>query len=167
MVIAEIRNKSVRKKKMRTEEETFVSKKMTFSWFRDIYNAASSFYATIMGDKVADLDTWLETYGKSPIKELQSFVYGIKTDLKAVQNAITLGTSNGIVKGFVNKLKAVKRVMYGRASLHLLKKKRSSAIYPSTKLRKNQFVYRILFLFIKTTQPCRSLLFIYTIPDYH
>ena len=121
--IAHIVDKSVRKKKMRTEEETFVSKMMTFSWFRDIYNAASSFYATIMGDEVADLDTWLETYGKSPIKELQSFVYGIKTDLKAVQNAITLDTSNGIVEGFVNKLKAVKRVMYGRASLHLLKRK--------------------------------------------
>ena len=121
--IAHIVDKSVRKKKMRTEEETFVSKMMTFSWFRDIYNAASSFYATIMGDEVADLDTWLETYGKSPIRELQSFVYGIKTDLKAVQNAITLDTSNGIVEGFVNKLKAVKRVMYGRASLHLLKRK--------------------------------------------
>lgn len=44
-------------------------------------------------------------------------------DLKAVRNAIALDTSNGIVEGFVNKLKAVKRVMYGRASLDLLKRK--------------------------------------------
>ena len=44
-------------------------------------------------------------------------------DLKAVRNAITLDTSNGIVEGFVNKLKAVKRVMFGRASLDLLKRK--------------------------------------------
>lgn len=34
-------------------------------------------------------------------------------DLKAVQNAIAMDTSNGIVEGYVNKLKAVKRTMYG------------------------------------------------------
>ncbi|MBQ9661344.1 MAG: transposase, partial [Bacteroidales bacterium] len=88
-----------------------------------IYDAAASFYATIMGDDVNDLDTWLEKYGKSPIQELRSFAYGIRMDLKAVRNAIALDTSNGIVEGFVNKLKAVKRVMYGRASLDLLKRK--------------------------------------------
>ena len=38
-------------------------------------------------------------------------------DLKAARNAIALNTSNSIVEGFVNKLKAVKRIMYGWASL--------------------------------------------------
>ena len=121
--IAHIVDKSIRKKKMVKDEVTLVEKMMSFGWFRDIYNAASSFYATIMGDDVDDLDTWLEKYGKSPIHELRSFAYGIKMDLKAVRNAIALDTSNGIVEGFVNKLKAVKRVMYGRASLDLLKRK--------------------------------------------
>ncbi len=59
----------------------------------------------------------------SLFKELRSFAYGIRMDLKAVRNAIALDTSNGIVEGFVNKLKAVKRVMFGRASLDLLKRK--------------------------------------------
>ena len=44
-------------------------------------------------------------------------------DLNAVQNAIATNISNGIVEGYVNKLKAVKRTMYGRASLALLKRK--------------------------------------------
>ncbi len=121
--IAHIVDKSIRKKKMVKDEVTLVEKMMSFGWFRDIYNAASSFYATIMGDDINDLDTWLENYGKSPIQELRSFAYGIRMDLKAVQNAIALETSNGIVEGFVNKLKEVKRVMYGRASLNLLKRK--------------------------------------------
>ena len=93
---------------------------MSYGWFRDIYNAASSFYATIMGNDIDELDSWLDSYGKSPIKELRSFAYGIRMDLKAVRNAITFDASNGIVEGFVNKLKAVKRVMFGRASLDLI-----------------------------------------------
>ena len=40
-------------------------------------------------------------------------------DLKDVQHAIAMN----IVEGFVNKLKAVKRIMYGRASLGRLKRK--------------------------------------------
>lgn len=105
------------------DEVTLVEKMMSFGWFRDIYNAASSFYATIMGDDIINLDTWLENYEKSPIQELRSFAYGLRMDLKAVRNAIELETSNGIVEGFVNKLKEVKRGMYGRASLNLLKRK--------------------------------------------
>ena len=121
--IAHIVDKSIRKKKMVTADITLIDKMMSFDWFRDIYNAASSFYATIMGDDINDLDKWLENYGKSPIKELRSFAYGVRMDLKAVRNAIALDISNGIVEGFVNKLKSIKRVMYGRASLELLKRK--------------------------------------------
>lgn len=121
--IAHIVDKSIRKEKMVHAEVALVEKMMSYGWFRDIYNAASSFYATIMGNDIDELDSWLDSYGKSPIKELRSFAYGIRMDLKAVRNAITLDTSNGIVEGFVNKLKAVKRVMFGRASLDLLKRK--------------------------------------------
>ena len=121
--IAHIVDKSIRKEKMVHAEVVLVEKMMSYGWFRDIYNAASSFYATIMGSDIDELDSWLDSYGKSPIKELRSFAYGIRMDLKAVRNAITLDTSNGIVEGFVNKLKAVKRVMFGRASLDLLKRK--------------------------------------------
>ncbi len=121
--IAHIADKSIRKEKMVHAEVALVEKMMSYGWFRDIYNAASSFHATIMGNDIDELDSWLDSYGKSPIKELRSFAYGIRMDLKAVRNAITLDTSNGIVEGFVNKLKTVKRVMFGRASLDLLKRK--------------------------------------------
>lgn len=118
-------------------EVALVEKMMSYGWFRDIYNAASSFYATIMGNDIDELDSWLDSYGKSPIKELRSFAYGIRMDLKAVRNAITFDASNGIVEGFVNKLKAVKRVMFGEHFLTCSNEKWSSATYASTKLRKN------------------------------
>lgn len=121
--IAHIVDKSIRKKKMQEEEASVVERLMPLGWFRDIYDAAATFYDTIMGDSVDDLTLWLKTYAQSPLRELRSFAYGIQMDLKAVQNAIAMDTSNGIVEGYVNKLKAVKRTMYGRASLGLLKRK--------------------------------------------
>ena len=121
--IAHIVDRSIRKKNMHEKEASLVEKMMSFGWFKDIYGAAASFYDTIMGDNVGNLTLWLKAYAQSPLQELRSFAYGIQMDLKAVQNAIALDTSNGIVEGYVNKLKAVKRVMYGRASLELLKRK--------------------------------------------
>ena len=108
---------------MQDEEASIGERLMPLGWFRDIYNADATFYDTIMGDSVDNLTLWLKTYAQSPLRELRSFAYGVQMDLKAVQNAITMNISNGIVEGYVNKLKAVKRTMYGRASLALLKRK--------------------------------------------
>lgn len=121
--IAGIVDKSIRQKKMTPEESALVERMQGYGWFRDIYGAASSFYTTIMGDDTGLLGSWLESYGSSPISELRSFAYGIRMDIRAVNNAIELDTSNGIVEGYVNKVKVVKRVMYGRASVELLRRK--------------------------------------------
>lgn len=51
------------------------------------------------------------------------FIIGIKRDYQAVRNTIRLNITNGITEGFVNKLKVVKRSMYGRAGLELMKNK--------------------------------------------
>lgn len=122
-LIAHIVNKSIYNKELQDKEVSLVENLTQFGWFREIYNAASSFYDVIRDGKVSNLMVWLNNYAESPIKELRSFTYGIKIDLKAVQNAIELDISNGIVEGYVNKLKTFKRVMYGRASLELLKRK--------------------------------------------
>ena len=47
----------------------------------------------------------------------------MRHDYQAVRNTIKLNITNGITEGFVNKLKVVKRVMYGRAGINLLKNK--------------------------------------------
>ena len=52
-----------------------------------------------------------------------TFVKGLRMDVAAVRNAVLFRESNGITEGYVNKLKTIKRSMYGRARLPLLKVK--------------------------------------------
>jgi len=54
---------------------------------------------------------------------LQRFIVNLKTDYEAVINASTYKMNNGIVEGNVNKVKVIKRDMYGRAFIKLLKAK--------------------------------------------
>jgi transposase len=69
------------------------------------------------------LDTWLEKVRVSQIRELQGFVSGVERDKKAVKAGLTLPQSNGLVEGKVNKLKLIKRMMYGRAAFPLLRQR--------------------------------------------
>ena len=57
------------------------------------------------------------------IKELNSFISGIKRDSEAVKSSIKYGFSNGLAEGTVNKIKVIKRIMYGRCSFEMLRKK--------------------------------------------
>ena len=66
---------------------------------------------------------WLEDVAKSKISALTGFANGIKQDLAAVTNALSLPWSNGQTEGQVNRLKLIKRQMYGRASFGLLRKR--------------------------------------------
>lgn len=47
----------------------------------------------------------------------------MKADLDAIKNALIYPYSNGILEGNINRLKAIKRQMYGRAKFDLLRKK--------------------------------------------
>lgn len=77
-----------------------------------------------MGDALFNnLDLWINQAMKSPSKALANFAYGIKSDRDAVYNAITLPYSKGILEGTVNKIKALKRQMYNRAEIRLLRAK--------------------------------------------
>ncbi|MFO0864146.1 MAG: transposase [Gemmataceae bacterium] len=67
------------------------------------------------------LEDWLQQASQSEIGELKSFARGLKSDAAAVQSAMTEDWSNGPVEGHVNRLKFIKRSMYGRAKLDLLR----------------------------------------------
>jgi transposase len=70
-----------------------------------------------------DLESWLTAAEASDLPELRSFAAGIRTDQKAVTNGLTLHWNSGKVEGTVNKIKMIKRQMYGRASFPLLRKR--------------------------------------------
>jgi transposase len=69
------------------------------------------------------LDDWLAKVRASQIRELQSFVLGVERDKAAVVAGLTLPQNNGLVEGKVNKLKLIKRTMYGRAGFPLLRQR--------------------------------------------
>lgn len=70
-----------------------------------------------------DLDQWLADVATRDIKALTTFANGIRADLAAVRNALRLSWSNGQTEGQINRLKFIKRQMYGRAKLDLLRKR--------------------------------------------
>ena len=70
-----------------------------------------------------DLAGWLERVEANDQPELHTFAAGIRLDLAAVTAGLSLPHSSGPVEGNLNRLKAIKRQMYGRASLDLLRKR--------------------------------------------
>jgi len=67
-----------------------------------------------------DLDSWLEKAANSSVRAFQRFAKGLKEDYDAVKAGLTLEVSNGPVEGLNNRLKMLKRQMFGRAGLDLL-----------------------------------------------
>src|SRR6266480_7635103 len=67
------------------------------------------------------LETWLSSVEASTLPEFKSFAKGIQKDKDAVLAGLTLPWSNGPLEGNVNRLKLIKRSMYGRAEVDLLK----------------------------------------------
>ncbi|TYB81915.1 MAG: transposase [Kosmotoga sp.] len=65
----------------------------------------------------------VDTVKKSNNRELTTFARGIERDIEAVKNAIITEFSNGVIEGVINKIKVIKRIMYGRCSFELLKLK--------------------------------------------
>jgi len=68
-------------------------------------------------------ETWIDKALKCKASEIRSFAKGLLSDISAVRNAILLKWSNGQVEGQINKLKTIKRQMYGRCSFNLLKRR--------------------------------------------
>jgi transposase len=69
----------------------------------------------------AGLDLWREHALASDLADLRSFVTGLDRDRAAIDSALRLPWSNGPVEGQVNRLKLLKRQMYGRAGFDLLR----------------------------------------------
>jgi transposase len=69
------------------------------------------------------LDSWIAAVEADDQPDLHSFTTGLKQDHIAVLNGLTLPHSSGAVEGNVNRIKMIKRQMYGRASFDLLRKR--------------------------------------------
>lgn len=89
----------------------------------EIYRLVQAFMKMVHQLQGFQLDGWLAEVKESDFEELQSFVRGIEKDKAAVIAGLSLPFSNGPVEGHNNRLKLIKRSMYGRAKLDLLKRR--------------------------------------------
>jgi transposase len=80
-----------------------------------------SFRTILRHGKVATLHRWMTQAHDSPIRPLQQFVKTLRRDLAAVEGAVTEPWSTGPVEGHINRLKTLRRQMYGRAGVELLR----------------------------------------------
>jgi transposase len=71
----------------------------------------------------AALEAWLSTVDKSGIPELAAFAAGIRRDRAAVAAMLQVTWNNGQLEGQVNRLKTLKRAMFGRANFDLLRQR--------------------------------------------
>ena len=76
---------------------------------------------TLQSGKAVTLARWMKKAVASGIYGMKRFVRKLNHDLAAVKNALRESWSNGPVEGHINRLKTLKRQMYGRAGFELLR----------------------------------------------
>jgi len=92
----------------------------TFAFMRE---HARALRTMISSRASATFDAWLDTSESSGIAQLKTFAAGLRRDYAEVRAALELPWSNGQTEGQVNKLKLIKRQMYGRANFDLLRQR--------------------------------------------
>jgi hypothetical protein len=95
----------------------------SFPVFIEIKSIIIEFREAYAKKDVATIDGWVDKYADCPFPGIKSFIGGIRKDEEAFFNSIKYEYSNGLLEGCVNKLKTIKRSMYGRAHYGLLRAK--------------------------------------------
>jgi transposase len=88
-----------------------------------VYGLSQQFVVMVKQRNAQLLATWLRDYQMSGITDLVTFAQGLEKEASALHAALTLPYSNGPVEGKINKLKYIKRSMYGRGGFPLLRQR--------------------------------------------
>jgi transposase len=84
---------------------------------------AQDFLSLVRQRQPTQLDPWLQRATASTLEALRRFATGLYEDYEAVKAGVTLPWSTGPVEGHINRLKMLKRQMFGRARLDLLSRR--------------------------------------------
>jgi transposase len=103
------------------QEQTFatlIAQNTDFHW---LHLFAVDFRDAIQSKDASRMCRWIRDASESGIAPLVRFAYGLRRDIQAVMAAVETRWSSGQVEGQINRLKSIKRQMYGRASFALLR----------------------------------------------
>lgn len=114
---------SMQKDKMELSETHILNRVILIPEIGLIYRLHTQFSKILRDGEAKQVESWLNDCDTSDIPAFERFATSIKKDLSAVKSAIESPWSNGQTEGQVNRLKMIKRQMYGRAKIDLLRKR--------------------------------------------
>ncbi|MFD3536916.1 ISL3 family transposase [Streptomyces sp. NPDC058661] len=80
-------------------------------------------FGEMLADRLGStLPTWIDAVDASRLPGLTGFALHLRRDLDAVTAGLTLDWSSGSIEGAINRIKKIKRQLYGRAGFELLRK---------------------------------------------
>ena len=85
------------------------------------YELSQDFLRLLKERKAHELKAWISAATSSHVSELKGFAKSVQQDYAAISAACSLPWSQGQVEGQINRLKCLKRQMYGRARFDLLR----------------------------------------------
>jgi len=94
-----------------------------YPWYKVLIDIVKEFKKLLLEKDVTRIEQWIHRASDLNIREINSFINGITRDITAVKNAVKYDYNNGLAEGSVNKLKVIKRIMYGRNSFEMLRRK--------------------------------------------
>jgi transposase len=107
---------------LEAEERAFVEHLVEISpEIAEVRHLAQEFNRILKRRDQEAFPSWMERASQSRIPEMKSLASGLERDRASVVAALTYEWSNGPTEGHINRLKTLKRSMYGRAKLDLLK----------------------------------------------
>ena len=89
--------------------------------FAEMRRLAMRFRGILRRGTCKKLDCWIKDARRSGIDAMNRFAPRLARDIEAVRCAVTTPWSNGRTEGQINRLKTLKRAMYGRAGVDLLR----------------------------------------------
>lgn len=107
-----------------TTSEKLRKLKKTHPQVDKVMDACVKFRSMIAAEEGSPgVDDWIREAKQCQCPELHRFAEYIESDKEAVRMAYETNYSNGIMEGTVNKIKEIKRSMYNRAGIKLLRAK--------------------------------------------
>jgi transposase len=115
----------LRREAQRTEAETqqLAQLRAQSAEVAEAIDLAQDFAHLVRERQPACLDPWLQRAATSALEALQRFASGLREDYEAVKAGVTMPWSTSPVEGHINRLKMLKRQMFGRAHLDLLSRR--------------------------------------------
>ncbi len=108
-------------KRLSSEEQVRLAQLQQIPAIRTLFDLEQAFAQIVRQRQAERFDAWLADCHDSSMAAFQRFATSLKQDYAAVKAALELPWSNGQTEGQIHRLKMLKRQMYGRAHLDLLR----------------------------------------------